>query len=579
MVTSNNSNSDTIKSRTRFFVISFIVIFLLIIGRLFYWQIVESAALESAAEQQYQQNITNQGKRGTIYTSDGSILVTNETVYRLFAEPQHIKEPEETAEELARILTLDDPTIFSTVKQDLATKLGQKDKKWLSLKENISEQTKEKIAELEIFGLGFDPYLKRSYPEASMAAHLTGFVGKNENGQDIGYFGLEGALEKELKAQSMSSIVATDAFGQELLSDVSISPNALNGRNIITTIRRDTQYLAESALQEGIEKYGAKAGEIIIMDPKTGAILASAGYPTYSQNSFHAYAAETYKNPTLTHLYEPGSTFKVLTVAAGIDAGVISPDTQCPICSGPRTFGKYTIRTWNDQYYPDTTMTEGLMHSDNTAMIYIAEQLGSERFSEYLKKFGIGEKIHLDLQEDTNTPFPNKWGPVELATTSFGQGISTSGLQLTRAISAIANGGVMMRPRIVAAVQDTETNEKHITEAIVERTVVSPETAKLTTQMMIKAAEAGEAQWIRSKTHTIAGKTGTSQIAVNGSYDPDKTIASFIGFAPAHDPQFVMLVKLVEPTTSIWAAETAAPLWYQVANKLFVMMQIPPDQE
>jgi len=325
-----------------------------------------------------------------------------------------------------------------------------------------------------------------------------------------------------------------------------------------------------------MNKYGAKSGEIIIMEPHTGKILAMATLPSYDPAHFSEYPTELYKNPSIVATYEPGSTLKVLTEAAGIDANKITPETTCPVCGGPRVFGKYTIRTWNDVYNPNITMTEALAKSDNTAMIYISDLVGANTFESYLKNFMIGEELHIDLQEDTSTPFPARFGPVELATISFGQGISTTSMQLMRAIGAIANGGIIMRPTIIEKVGD-ESGKETIMEPQEEKRVISAQSAKKVVDMMITSAHSGEAQWAARDAYTVAAKTGTSQIpSPNGGYEEDKTIASFIGFAPAHDPAFIMLVKLVEPTSSPWAAETAAPLWYTIADDLLLMLDVPP---
>lgn len=329
---------------------------------------------------------------------------------------------------------------------------------------------------------------------------------------------------------------------------------------------------------KGITKYGAKAGEVIIMEPTTGKILASASEPKYDQEKFTDYEATLYKNPAVADVFEPGSILKTLTVAIGIDTGAIEPDTTCPVCDGPRHIDKYTIRTWNDVYNPNINMADALAKSDNTAMIFVAEQVGVDKFREYLEKFGLGEELDVELHEDYLTPFPEKWGPVELATRSFGQGIAVSDLQIVRAVAAIANQGILMRPTVVEKVI-LPTGEELPVEPQEVRRVVSAETAEKVTGMMVHAAQSGEAQWVYSDTHTVAAKTGTSQIpAENGGYKEDATIASFIGFAPPDNPQFVMLVKLVEPQSSPWAAETAAPLWYDIAEKLFLSLNIPPDQ-
>jgi cell division protein FtsI (penicillin-binding protein 3) len=564
--------------------------FVTIISRLFYWQIIKGESLQAAAENQYERTITQTGSRGTIYTADGYILVSNKPVYRLFAQPAQLEIPPESVVNQIVPLLLPEykeykdastsaalEELSTKIKEDFNSKLSKKDSQWVSLKTEISEPTKEQIESLKIHGLGFDQYQKRDYPEASMAAHLTGFVGKDESGNDLGYFGLEGALEKELQARSSTNTVITDALGGLLVGNPA-SVSYVDGRNVTTSIRRDVQYAVEQSLKVGIEKYGAAAGEAIVMEPATGKILALAAYPNYDQSAFIDFSPDLYKNPSIANLYEPGSTFKILTVAAGIDTGKITAETTCPRCSSPRVFGQYTIRTWNDVYNPNISMIDALAKSDNTAMIYVAELLGADTFQKYIKAFGIGEPLHLELQEDTATPFPDQWNPVRLATASFGQGILTNSLQMLRAVSTIANDGVMMKPIIVTEVSDPTTGETITTPVREERRVVSAATAQEVTRMMIHAAQSGEAQWTASRTHTIAGKTGTSQVAIAGGYAEDKTVASFIGFAPPDNPKFVLLVKLTEPTSSPWAAETAAPLWYHIAERLYLLLNIPPDR-
>lgn len=562
-----------------------------ILVRLFYWQILESDRLQAQANDQYERNFTSTGRRGTMTTADGYTLVSNQVVYRLFAQPPKLSlPPKDVAMQLAPYLlpgflnnqaASDAASLqngLGTLTQQLTDKLSNPKSKWVSLATSISEEDKQKITDLHLQGVGFDSYEKRYYPEASMAAQLTGFVGKDDDGNDIGYFGIEGALEQELKGRSQKTTIMADALGLPLPSEEEQKKLTLDGRDITLTIRRDVQRLIESKLAWGIEHYGAESGEVIVIEPKTGNILGMTAWPSFDQSSFYKFDPATYANPSLTSIYEPGSTFKTLTISAGIDAGVITPDTQCDKCSGPRVFGQYTIRTWNDKYAPGITMTDALAKSDNTAMIFVAERLGADKLKQYLQNFGIGEPLHIELQGDRKTPFPKQWGPVELATISFGQGIDTTSLQLARAVGTIANGGLMMRPRIIQSVKDITTGETIVPDPVEERRVISEKTAKTVAQMMITSAAHGEAQWTASKTHWVAAKTGTAQVSVNGKYDPDKTIASYVGFAPPENAQFLMIVKLVAPKTSIWAAETAAPLWYNIASDLFLLFNMPPDR-
>jgi len=622
------------KYRSRSWIVALCIYlgFFTIIVRLFYWQIIKGDSLEAIAQSQYQKTIAFSGKRGTITTSDGYTLVGNETVYRLFANPNDISDPNLAVTAISPLLaeyyanqaneiesrlasTLDeakndtilaspsgesinndtilDPEQLENNSQEisaqqalftsqaiaatLSARLTTAKSNWVALAPKISQELKDAIENLSIHGIGFDPYLVRSYPESSMAAQLVGFVGKDSYGEDIGYFGIEGALNNELKKRHFQTNIDTGAFGFQLFKAKS-KPSGINGRDVTLSIRRDVQHTIELELQNALERYGAQSGEIIVLEPSTGKILGLASYPNYDPGYFYEFDQTLYKNPAVSDLFEPGSTFKPLTVAAGLDAEVITPDTNCPRCATPVEIGKYEIKTWNNQYTPDITMTDALSKSDNTAMVYIAQELGADKFKAYLQKFGIGEHTTDEMQEDRNTPFPTKWGQIELATRSFGQGISVTSLQLLRAIATIANNGVMMQPSLLESLYDPITNTTIIVEPKEVRKVISPEAAQKATQMMVAAAEYGEAKWTTSKTHTIAAKTGTAQIAVQGGYADDRTIASYVGFAPAHNPKYVMLVKLVEPTTSPWASETAAPLWHRVANKLHLLLEIPPDK-
>lgn len=568
--------------RQRHLFIGFFFIVILILVRLGFWQIIKGPELTQAAENQYQRVQQHIGQRGEILFSDKKPLVLNQQVYRFYTKPNLLSQSERTQVVEAVLATLasqmpDDPQGLQEKKLQLLSLVDSDTKKWAVLAQGLSEKDKLELEAKNLPNSGFESYQTRFYPEGSMSAHLTGFVGKDSNGDDLGYFGLEGGLNHELEPRSFSKKVLTDALGY------SLSPQDrsydLDGRTIITTLRRDIQVLLEQKLHQGMMKYGPQVGEVIVLDPATGNLLGLAAEPTFDQKNYAQTETATFSNPSLAMTYEPGSTFKVLTVAAGIDSGVITPDSICDRCAGPRQFGEYQIKTWNEEYHPNISMSEALAKSDNVAMIYVAEKVGSDRLRNYFKNFGIGDPIGIELQNDTSTPFPDHFRPVELATASFGQGISTNSLQLVRAVSAIANQGIMMKPKILSAIYDPITGNHLEIKPTEVRRVVSAQTAQQVTQMMIYSAQHGEAQWTYRPDHTVAGKTGTSQVASQGGYDEDQTIASFIGFAPAQKPAFVMLVKLTAPTSSIWAAETAAPLWYDIAEELYLLLQIPPDRQ
>ena len=328
----DDSNFHT---RTTIFVGLIIVVFIVIVLRLFYWQVVQGASLQAEAEDQYSRSLTKQGSRGFIFTADGKPLVTNQQVYRVFAQPYAMTdEPQVVASTLAD-LVINDLREFKTasgeaerelvkeqLKSSLLEKLSNKDNKWISLATNVSEETKQKIADLKFSAVGFDPYEIRAYPEASMAAQLTG-VGKNEDGLDTGYFGIEGGLDQELKGRELKTTILTDALGQQLTAEQRNQANNLNGRDVTLTIRRDLQNIAERQLKKGLERYGGLSGEVIIMNPKTGKIMAMASLPTYNPASFFEYYPSLYQNPSLHSVYEPGSTFKIVPAMAAIHTGKV----------------------------------------------------------------------------------------------------------------------------------------------------------------------------------------------------------------------------------------------------------------
>lgn len=563
---------------SRLFVIKYVVfgLFGIILLRLFYWQIIRGNDLRAAAQQQYTSFSSIHGSRGKILSADGYLLVGNKPIFTAFAQPQTLKKkPSEIADALAKILSPSEQQ-EKELYADFLEKLSDPDKKWISLQSRVTEEQKKKIQELHLQGIGFDEYEARYYPEASLAANITGFVGKNKEGVDTGYFGIEGNFNFELDSKQTVIKTQKDAKGVPLFHQFTDQVRETNGRDITLTIQRDIQYMLEQKIKQGVEKYGAKSGEVVVMNPVTGDILGIASYPTYAQEQYFDFAPELYKNPLAADAYEPGSTFKVLTVSAGIDSGVISPDTICTKCGSAREISGYTIKTWNDEYTANISVKDGLAKSDNTSMIFIAEKIGSDRFQEYLKKFGIGDPSGIELQEDASTPVKKNWREIDLATGSFGQGIATTGLQMVKAVGAIANQGKMVKPKIVKSV--TVDGEEVPVDTQVVGQPISAQTAQTVTDMMVYAARTGESKWTTSKRYNVAGKTGTAQIPVAGHYDKEKTIASYVGFAPAYNPKFVMLVKFTEPQSSIYGADTAAPMWYSIASELFTRMNIPPDR-
>lgn len=544
--------------------------FMVIIGRLFYWQVVKAQDLSRLGQSQYDTFIKQTPTRGEIKTSDGYPLVANKVSFLVFANPKEIKEKEQITNFLSPLLGVETASISAQLLLD---------RFWVPLKAGINTTQKDLIDKSKITGIGFDQQSMRFYPESSMAAHLVGFVGKDENGDDKGYFGLEGYYNRQLRGKSGIAVQIRDALGRPILSRMNERSGAIDGRSLILSIDRVMQFVAEKRLKEGIEKYQANGGMVGILDPKTGNILAMISYPSFDPGTYWESKEEVYKNPFISNLYEPGSTFKALVMAAAIDSKVVKPETKCPVCAGPVSLGGYEIRTWNNKYYQNSTMIDVIKHSDNTGMVYVGSMLGIDRLLSYLKKFGIGELTGIDLQGEVtpNVREAHMWYPIDAATLSFGQGVSVTPIELLSGFSAIANEGKRMEPHVVTKIQTPEGETITISPKVLEQ-AISPTSAKVMTEILVNAVANGEAKWAKPKGYRIAGKTGTSQIPIAGHYDPDKTIASFIGFAPADNPKFAMLVIVDRPTTSIYGSETAAPIFFDIAKDILTYYNIPPTE-
>lgn len=571
----------------------FIFLFSLVGIRLFYWQILAGEKLNQIAKTQYYFQKEILPLRGEILAADGFPLAVNQKTYQLYSSLPELEEPaEEIAEKLSLFLAIEEETATSAGQEEaekiksekikektakLKEKLELENLVWVALENKIPEETKNQIENLRLKGLGFEEENIRLYPEASMAAKLLGFVGKNEQGQDTGYFGLEGYYDIELKGRSGLKSLEKDAANIPILIGSSFSQAKKDGQNLVLHLDRTIQFIVENKLKTAIEKYRAKSGSVVIMDPLSGGIIAMAEEPAYEPQKYYKYDKDFFRNSIISDTYEPGSTFKIFVMAAGIDQKAVKPETKCDICSEPLKIDKYTIKTWNDKYHSDSNMVEVLQHSDNLGMVFTARKLGLDNFWKYLQNFGFGQKTKIDLQGEIEAGLrPKKnWSEVDLATASFGQGIAVTAIQMIRAAAAIANNGQLVEPRIVKKIVSGEKTFEIKPKNI--RQVIKPETSKTITEMMVAAVENGETSYLKIPGIKIAGKTGTAQIPVAGHYDTEKTIASFIGFAPAEKPKFVMLVKVHEPKSSPWGSETAAPLFFSIAKELFVYYGIQPD--
>jgi len=565
---------------------------LIIIFRLFYWQFLSD--ISSGSDVFLLENEIP-APRGNILDTQNYPLVLNQEAFLIYAKPKELdRDPVEVAKLLAPYLISEK---YATQGADFSDEeIGQKEKEiddkvqdiensirnpslyWVQVARKIPKEIKEKIEKLNIKGLGFEIDPKRYYPEASMAAQLLGFVGSDKLGRDTGYFGIEGFWDKKLKGSTGNLGQEQDPLGLPILVGNYRRVEPKKGQNIKLSVDRFVQSIVEKNLEKSMESYGAKFGSVIVSDPKTGNIISMATYPNYNPSLRLEYDDQLYKNPVVADSFEPGSIFKPLVMAAALDIGVVKPDTFCEICDGPRKISGFEISTWNNKYHPNSNMIDVIKNSDNVGMTFVADKLGKDQLYEYISAFGFGNRTNIDLQEESPGFIRerNEWKDIDLATASFGQGIAVTSVQIIQAFSALANGGDLISPRVANIVYNNGKEEKIETKK--KTKVVTQKTASQITEMMVNAVKNGEAKYYAPTGYRIAGKTGTAQIPVAGHYDPEKTIASFVGFAPADDPKFVMLVSFTEPTSSPYGSETAAPTFFNITQDLFNYYGIPPTE-
>ncbi len=408
----------------------------------------------------------------------------------------------------------------------------------------------------------------RFYPQGSQSAFLTGFVGKDVDGQNLGYFGLEGFFDRQLRGKEGLVKQETDVFNRPILiGDLSSFP-AQDGQDIVTSFDLTLQYFLSEALKEALPKYQAEGGSIILMESNTGKILAMVDSESYDPNIYWTYSNQDFTNRLVTAAYEPGSTFKPLVMAMALNDKVINLNTICDVCNRPMQIGEWTIKSYNDKYYANNSLYDIILHSDNVGMAFISKKLGKKRLISYLKDLNFGQKTGIELQEESTPPLKSDkdWYEIDLATAAFGQGIAVTRLQMVSAINVLANRGIYVSPTVL--VDDKTKKSKRVYSSTVVESVVN---------MMVNGVEKGEVRYYKPKGYTIAGKTGTAQVPIAGNYDETRVISSFVGFAPAHKPKFTMLVTLDNPKSSPWGSQTAAPLWFSLSQKIFTYYQIPPD--
>ncbi|MBN1162330.1 penicillin-binding protein 2 [Patescibacteria group bacterium] len=575
-------------SRIKIILLGFYLIYLLVVFRLIKLQLIDHKKYTSDAENQYGNLQIINPKRGNIYSSEGFVLAGTSTHYLLYAEPKKVVNRYDTARRVAEVLSSGGVEYekYEDYYRDKINNSLNLDLLWVVLERNISPVKKEEIEGLEIKGLGFEEEPARYYPEGSLAAHVLGYVAQNESGEKTGYYGVEGMLNEDLKGKPGRVIQDVDAMGIPILSGKYKKVDPIQGRDVYLTIDRSIQYIVEKKIKEGVEKYNALSGSVIVMNPFTGDVLAMANFPTYSPGNF--LEEETHLpdsdrkniervNFSVSRTFEPGSVIKPVTIAAGIDLHLINPNTTF-YDNGPVQYSDYTIDNWDGKHHGAQTVIQLLQKSNNIGAAWVGHQVGSKNLHDYMDAFGLGRITEIELEgENTGILHDYKdWTDIDLATISFGQGISATSLQVLNAFNVIANGGYLLQPRIIKEIHEVDDVIEIPTKNLGR--VINTETSATMIKLLEEAASGGEAKYFILKNYRIAGKTGTAQIPdEKGGYYEDKTNATFVGFV-ARSKKFSMIVNLQEPKASIYASETAVPLWMEITQELVKSFGLPPDR-
>ncbi len=561
----------------------FVLLSILVLAPLFVHQVLQyGQALPSGAPHQ------GQPMRGTIVDRHGAVLAAERYFYQVTTTPSHFTNEEErmaVATQLADLAAIPAAETF-----DLLTRYA--DQMYLELAPKISLEAGERIHAEQVrltAERGIAPLLQvnltatpeRYYPEQTLGAHIVGMLALDRGGAWLtGYYGLEGYYDNFLRQRDGIGLTAQPhGLLTDLPTDVQRFLPSVSGKDLVLTIDRTVQWIAQDELQKGLQKYRAKSGTIIVMDPRTGAVIALANAPTFDPNNLSKADMGAIQNSAISAQYEPGSVLKVVTAAAALDSGVVTP-TEKLTDTGSIVVGDRIILNSSRAAWGQVDMTEALARSLNVITTQWALRMGKERFYDYLNRFGFGEVSGIDLSGEVygllKTPGSVDWSMSDLGTNSFGQGMAVTPIQMINAVASVANNGRLMRPYVVA--ERVADGKVQYTEPTVIGVTIQPETAKTLTKILIDVVDEGNvAAGVAG--YKIAGKSGTAQIPTEQGYTEDETIVTFIGYAPADDPQFIVLVKLDRPDPNIspWANYTAAPVFALVARRLFDYYNIPPD--
>ncbi|MBM6828276.1 PASTA domain-containing protein [Anaerotignum lactatifermentans] len=564
------------KRRLMLFLVCMTAGFLLLLGRLAFIDLFRAEEWQELAYEQQTRDRLITPKRGSILDRNGTGIAQTQTAAAISAVPAQVTDKESTAAKLAEVLELSYEDVLEKLEQKVAL---------VRIQSKVDMDTAAQIRQLSLPGIKVDEDVERVYPYSEMAAQVIGFVGKDNQG----IVGLEAKYEEYLKGEQGKILTQTDARGREVGSGQERIP-PVDGKNLVTTLDVVIQEYAEQTLQKAVESKEAKRGVIIVMNPQNGEIYAMANYPSFDLNDPFTVEGEEnmteeeltdarnqmWRNFAINDTYEPGSTFKMFTSSAGLEEGVITPDSSF-YCNGYHIAGDRMIKCWR---YPRThgaqTFTQGVQNSCNPVFMEVAERLGAETFMEYMEKFGFTEKTGVDLAGEAVGILHKveNVGPVELATMSFGQSFQITPLQLLRAASAVVNGGYLVTPHFAMGLADEEGNLTETFSYEKGEQVISAETSAQMRQILESVVSEGTGSKAAMEGYAIGGKTATSEKLPRRS---GKYIASFMTFAPADDPQVMFFVLIDEPQGTYYGGTVAGPVILELMENVLPYLGFLPE--
>ena len=538
----------------------FALVFAGTLARAVWLQGVQASTLEQMASRQHQATTTIPAGRGTIFDRTGEPLAIGEQATTIYADPRLVKNPRGVAVAAAKSLGLDAEKLYPL--------LADRSRHFVYVKRKADPAKAAELEKLKLPGLGFYSEELRYYPQRGVTAHVLGYAGVDNEGLE----GLERSLNRSLRGQAGTQTTVTDPVGR-VIDVISTKPER-PGDDVFLTLDHRIQANAESTLRETVKRWGAKGGTAIVLDPTTGAVLAMAVAPGYDANKFGSASADRRRNRAVTDVYEPGSTFKVVTVAAALSEKIVSPTTPFTLATSIRVADRI-IHEHEPRATQRMTVAQILSQSSNVGTITLAQMLGRPRMESWIERLGFGKSTGVDAPGESRGLLPGYWSGSTIGNVPIGQGIGVTPIQMATAYAAIANGGVMHVPHLVERV-GSEWTSRNKGRRVISRTVSAQMMAMLRD---VVSAEGGTGAAAAVPGYTVAGKTGTAAKPIPGGYSTSRYVASFVGVVPAKDPRLVVLVQIDEPRGTIWGGVVAAPAFAEIARSSLVELEVAPDAE